>query len=128
MLTKIGLSQNSRKTSESYKTRKNAFDKTHYFSGILGEFLDNFRENHKKTLGKRFWTNFEKNNFSENYQRILGECSQARSVLQNLRLSISRDGPCIRLINSKYWTTYFASDDITFFNRRLRKRWGPGVV
>ena len=35
--------------------------------------------------------------------RFYARTSQARSVLQNLGLSISRYGPCIRLINSKYY-------------------------
>ena len=56
---------NSRKTSESYKTQENAFNKTR---GRLffGEFSVSFRtilgkfENQLKTLGKRFWTNFVK--------------------------------------------------------------------
>ena len=35
--------------------------------------------------------------------RFYARTSQARSVLQNLGLSISQYGPCIRLINNKHW-------------------------
>ena len=75
------LSQNSRKTSESYKTRERTFDKTRerfFFGNSQWIFRTNFGklENQQKTLGKWFWTNFVKNNFSENCLQILGECSE----------------------------------------------------
>ena len=51
------LSQNSRKTSESYKTRENAFDKTVerlFFGKLSVSFRTIFGklENQQKTLGK----------------------------------------------------------------------------
>ena len=50
------LSQNSRKISENYRTRENAFDKTRerFFREILGEFLDNLQKiwRQQKTLRK----------------------------------------------------------------------------
>ena len=115
---------------------------------VFGQYSENLKIN-KKPFGKWFWTNFVKNNFSENWRQILGECSnddewgmtmpifsflpdsklfinriaravpwntkpsffkhvfklvfKARSVLQNLGLSISWYGTCIRLINGKNW-------------------------
>ena len=68
-----------KKTSKSYENQENAFDKTReplFFWEILSFWanLGNF-ENQQKTLGKWFWTNFVKNNFSENCRQILGECS-----------------------------------------------------
>ena len=42
MLTKIV--SNSLKTTESYKTREDAFDKTRTFWEILCEFSDNFQK------------------------------------------------------------------------------------
>ena len=60
------------------KLSGNAFDKTRErlfygkfsvaFWTILGKF-----ENQQKTSGKRFWSNFVKNNFLENCSKILGE-------------------------------------------------------
>ena len=48
-----------------------------YFSGILGEFSDNFPKICKSTenLRKMILDYFVKNNFSENCRQILGECS-----------------------------------------------------
>ena len=54
MLTKIVL--NSRKTSESYKTRENAFDKlVSDYSSVSFRIIFGKLENRQKTLGKRFW-------------------------------------------------------------------------
>ena len=39
------------------------------FRTIFGKF-----KNQQETLGKRFWSNFVKNNFSDNCQQIVGEC------------------------------------------------------
>ena len=41
------------------------------FRTFFGKF-----EYQQKTLGKLFWTNFVKNNFSENCREILGEFSE----------------------------------------------------
>ena len=59
MLTKIV--SNSLKTTESYKTRQDAFEKLLFF-GKFFEFSDSFRkfENAQKILGKWFWTNLQK--------------------------------------------------------------------
>ena len=58
MLTKIV--SNSLKTTESYKTQQDAFDKTreYFFENSLS-FWTIFRkfENAQKILGKWFWTN-----------------------------------------------------------------------
>ena len=64
MLTKIV--SNSLKTTESYKTRQDAFDKTCIFWEFFVSFWTIFRkfENAQKILGKWFRTNkFMKNNF-----------------------------------------------------------------
>ena len=56
---------NSRKTSESYETWENAFDKTREqlffrkFSMNIRTILGKF-ENQQKILGKLFWINFVK--------------------------------------------------------------------
>ena len=75
-----------------------------------------------------------KNIFSENGRQLVGECSehfcfchifrffvvasQARSVLQNLGLSISRYRPHIRLINSKHQNAKYRSE-----HRYFRQVW-----
>ena len=74
------LPKNSRKTSESYETRENVFDKTYErlffeklsvsFRTIFGKF-----ENQQKPSRKWFWTDSVKNTFSENCRQILSECS-----------------------------------------------------
>ena len=65
---KQNLSQNSRKTSESYKTRENAFHKTRerlFFRKLSVSF--------RSVFGK--FENQEKGRFLENFRQIVGECS-----------------------------------------------------
>ena len=75
MFNKIVL--NSRKTSESYKTRENVFNKTRERL-FFGEFSVSFRiifgkfENQQKDLGIWFWTNFVK---KKHFWRIVGKLS-----------------------------------------------------
>ena len=70
-----------RKLRLGYKTKGNAFDKTHeqlFFGKLWASFPTIFGkfENQQKILGKRFRNNFVKNNFSDNCGKILGECSE----------------------------------------------------
>ena len=46
--------------------------------------------NQKETLRKWFWTNFVKNNFSENCRQILGECSKyfRFAIIMNYLLTV----------------------------------------
>ena len=68
------------KFSESYETQENAFDKTRERL-FFGEFSVSFRtilgkfENQQRSLGKWFWTNFAKNNFSENCRWVISRFS-----------------------------------------------------
>ena len=119
------LSQDSWKTLESYKIRGNDFDKT-LDRLLFGKFEINRKpwENHFGLISWKIfflelstncWWMLEYCRFCLKINYLLtwiacavpliskpyARTSQARSVLQNLGLSISRYGPHIRLINSK---------------------------
>ena len=119
---------NSRKNSESYKTRENTFNKTRerlFFGEFSVSFPTIFRkfENLQKTLGNWFWTNFMKNIFWENCQQIVGQfsfllCNKifinriTRAVPWNTKPSLFTHG--LRMLGP-----YFKTSGLVFHNTAL---------